>query len=286
MTRTDIHRPSAIQPEEYSFVAYDYLGQLGAWEYLAAQRRFKAEHMARTGGRYSDHAHGGSCYICGAHAIYTATFWHRPTNVYIRTGLECAEHLEHGEAENFRRAVHAERERQRGVGLAKDTIFAKFEAAQANRIWGLANAPHAPEGGWRYEESALRDIVAKLIRYGSISDRAVAYLGSLLVKIDSRDQVAAVLAAATAAVLPCPNGKQTVRGKVLSTKAVEGQFGTVLKMLVQHADGWKVWGTVPASLCGIERGEEIEFSATVAASQDDNKFGFFSRPTKARRIAA
>jgi hypothetical protein len=281
MPRTDIHRPSAIQPTEYDFVCYDYLGSfpLGDWNYLATQRRYRAEHMALTGGRYSDHEHGGSCYVCGAHAIYTATFHHRPTNVYIRTGLDCAEHMEHVNADAFRRAVHDRREAYRGIHKAKETLFAKFDFTAANRIWGLFNAPDRT--AFKYEEITIADIVARLVRYGSISDNALAYLTKLLTKIDERATTEAARAAERAAALPVPTGKQTIRGKVLSTKLVDGAFGTVLKMLVQHADGWKVYGTVPAAISDV-KGKTVEFTATVTASNDDNKFGFFSRPTKAR----
>lgn len=282
MTRTDIHRPSAIQPADYDFVAYDYLGNfdLGDWNYLATQRQYRADHIARTGGKYSNHDHGGTCYVCGAHAIYTATFWHRPSNVYIRTGLDCAEHLDHGNADAFRRAVHDRREAYRGIHKAKETLFAKFDDAAANRIWGLFNSPNREN--FKYEENTISDIVAKLVRYGNISDRALAYLGSLLPKIDSRATAEAARAAEQAVALPCPTGKQTIKGKVISTKVQEGIYGSVYKMLVQHADGWKVWGTVPASLGHVERGTMVQFVATVNASNDDPKFGFYSRPTQAR----
>jgi hypothetical protein len=87
--------------------------------------------------------------------------------------------------------------------------------------------------------------------------------------------------------VPVANGRMVVRGKVLTVKTTEGFYGVQTKMLVQHADGWKVWGTVPSMILdGLTRGDEVEFTATVKVSDDDPKFGFFSRPAKAAVLSA
>lgn len=99
-------------------------------------------------------------------------------------------------------------------------------------------------------------------------------------------------------------GKQTITGKIISTKWVDGfAYGQrVLKMVVVDDRGFKVYGTVPqaiidagaeSTVClGEERwdyealkGQRVTFSATVQASDDDDKFGFFKRPTKAALAA-
>jgi len=54
-----------------------------------------------------------------------------------------------------------------------------------------------------------------------------------------------------------------------------------MKMLVQAEAGWKVWGSRPSSLSDIAAGAKVEFVAQVEPSRDDNKFGFFKRPTQA-----
>ena len=99
-------------------------------------------------------------------------------------------------------------------------------------------------------------------------------------------------------------GKQTITGKIISTKLVDG-FGynqTVLKMVVKDDRGFKVYGTVPQAIIDeavprphslgaqvwdyeVLKGQRITFSATVQASDDDDKFGFFKRPTKAALAA-
>lgn len=64
------------------------------------------------------------------------------------------------------------------------------------------------------------------------------------------------------------------------TRIDETAYGPTKKMLVQHDTGWKVWGTCPSSLSDAGRGDKVSFSAVLQPSDNDPKFGFFSRPTK------
>jgi hypothetical protein len=108
---------------------------------------------------------------------------------------------------------------------------------------------------------------------------------------------------ASRADLPAFQGRTTIEGTVISTKWIEfehverGGRPGVLKMLVEHDTGWRVWGSVPQELAIIDlgsnlaqriliRGDRIRFDAAVSASPKDPKFGFFSRPTKATLLKA
>lgn len=91
------------------------------------------------------------------------------------------------------------------------------------------------------------------------------------------------LAAREAAKVPVVEGRYEIQGEVLTVKVQDGQYGSTLKMLVA-VDGYKVWGTVPSDLYGVDRGDRVAFTATVTKSDDDEAFGFYSRPTKARRL--
>ena len=83
------------------------------------------------------------------------------------------------------------------------------------------------------------------------------------------------------------DGKQIVTGEIISTKVVDGfAYGQrVLKMVVKDDRGFKVWGTVPQAIIEANddplKGQRVTFTATVQASNDDDKFGFFKRPSKA-----
>lgn len=282
MARTDTHRPAALAPADYDFVAFDYLKceDLGDALFLQENRKRKAAHMARTGGAYSGHEHGGNCFICGASAMYTATFHHRPTNVYIRTGLECADKLEHdsGEGELFRKRVRSALEQTAGKKKAKATL----EAAGVSKAWDVFTST---EEGKR-EESIICDIVGKLVQYGNISPAQLAFVRRLVDAIENRATIEATRAAEQAAAAPVPAAEKriTVTGKVLTIRQPDAydQFGTV-RMLVQHDTGWKVWGSVPSSIIGsLSVGSVVQFDASVKPSDKDTKFGFYSRPTKAK----
>ena len=79
---------------------------------------------------------------------------------------------------------------------------------------------------------------------------------------------------------PCPTGRVEITGEILAIKLQEGYYGDTWKMLVKDDRGFKVWGSIPSSL-HASRGVRVSFMAAVEPSADDDKFGFFKRPTKA-----
>jgi hypothetical protein len=279
--RTDTHRPSAIIPSEYDFVACDYYGPWGGAAYLSDRLAFNA-HRERTGGRYSQHEHGGTCHICGASALYVAKYHHRPSNSYIVTGMDCAAKMDMDNPVAFR---DFKKRVQAGLKLQKGKTKAAQILAERNLTgaWEVYTATY--DAPLAREESIITDIVGKVVQYGSISDKQANFVAKLLADIGQRAQRTAQREAdkAAAAPLPVSDKRMTIRGEVVSTKLTDGFRGEVLKMLVRHESGWKVWGTVPAGLT-VERGDTVEFDAKVQPSRDDPKFGFFSRPTQARKI--
>lgn len=91
-------------------------------------------------------------------------------------------------------------------------------------------------------------------------------------------------AAERAASADVPEGRHVVTGTIVRIRAENNPFAynrTVTKMLVRDDTGFKVWGTLPDALWGAEVGEHITFTASLTPSNDDTKFGFFKRPTKA-----
>jgi len=320
MPRKDIHRPSAIVPSEYEFVAHDYIGPASDdINFLRANRAYFRSHMARTGGKFSGHEHGGTCHVCGATALYIAKFYHPSTNSYIVTGEDCSEKMELGDAHAFRvfrDKVVAGREAAAGKNKAKRILsdaglLAAWELREAAEEKRAAFA--AASNAWRKEhpepvlvsdasgygcievgapvwvdftkdEYTALDIVGKLVKYGSVSDKALNFLGALVKRIAEAPALAAKRAteAEAAAPVPVKEGRWLVEGEVLTVKSQEGRFGLQIKMLVKHADGFKLWGTVPAALAGIERGKRVSFVAAVERSDKDKSFGFFSRPAQAK----
>jgi hypothetical protein len=317
--RTDVHCPSKIAPSDYEYVGQECEKDTCPELVLEMRRRIQ-EHMARTGGTYSHHEHGGNCAVCGSvNAIYTVLFWHKPSNTYIRTGQDCAAKIDaslDGEMSLFRKHV--------GEGI--DALAGKRKAqavlaeAGLSQCWTIftspfpAQAPNPEDYGYnaangammspeqdrayraaykaydremrKYEpESIIQEMIGKLVKYGSISEKQVNFLRSLLDRINNRAAREAQRAAESVQAADCPSGRIEIVGEVLSFKVTDTDFGQVTKMLVRHESGWKVWGTCPSSLA-CDQGDVISFVATITVSREDKKFGFFSRPSKSRMVKA
>lgn len=313
MARTDLHRPSTIVPANYRFVGMNYYGPQAEDIYSINEGRkaIRAD-MDRTGGHYAHVEHGGfgggSCDVCGAHALYVGVFHYAQDNTYVVLGHDCVAKLELAQIDSaaFRKEV------KRGIEAiaGKKKAQATLAAADLSRAWDIYNMTFEQllaSGGvtvkqyrpsdridgqdntyhdYSYEEQTIRDIVRKLIGWGSLSEKQTEFLRNLLAKIDKREALKVQRAAEAAAAKPLPKfeGRVQITGKILTTKQVESCFGyrtqTVTKILVQHADGWKVWGSLPSGL-DADKGDTISFFAKVEPGKDDPKFGFFSRPTKA-----
>jgi hypothetical protein len=71
---------------------------------------------------------------------------------------------------------------------------------------------------------------------------------------------------------------------VLSTKTVEGFYGTTRKMLVKLENNSRIWVSVPSNAT-VERGESVTLTATFEVSKDDKSFAFGSRPVLATKAA-
>lgn len=161
---------------------------------------------------------------------------------------------------------------------------AKAEAEAAAVFAGnVARCPSLADESLR-GNPFIADLFSKAHRY-DLTDKQVAAVERVAAKAAEAAERDAALDAAGVAV-PRTVDRIDVEGTVRSVKFVENQYGGSLKMLVEHDTGWKVWGTVPGSLDYPEVGDRVAFVARVEPSTDDKRFGFFSRPTKARVLAA
>lgn len=277
--RTDAHRPSVINPEDYDYVGIWYdpneLVEVGGAAMLQEQREEIRQHMAATQGRWATHEHGGTCHCCGAHAVYLAVFFHQPTKEYIRIGERCTEKMNYGCAEDFASA-------RRSIKDAKAAIAGKRKAEALlsdlglNVAWNIYNSK---ENYREYEEPTIQSLVKGLVQYGYLTDKQEQFLRTLLDRVQNRDAIRAQKAAEKALAKDCPEGRILITGEVLATKLQSSEiYGDTLKMLVKSVDGYTVWGTVPKGL-DATRGEVVSFKATLKPSDDDPKHGYFSRPS-------
>lgn len=299
MARTDIHRPSAIDPDAYSYIAALTRAEDPVEAvFRAEQLRLISDHMKLTGGNYSKHDHGGSCHVCGAWFIDHAVFYHGPSNTYIRTGFDCAEKLGGGDPKAFkkirdeRHAVEAAKAgKMKATGLLRERgLLERVEPLFIDRNINKPADIFEPEGvdhdlANRADEwvNTVADMVRKLIKYGELSDKQWTFLGGLLDRIEHISDLQKARDEERANASPAPEGRQEVVGEVLSVKVYDSEWGVSVKMLVKEDRGFKVWSTVPKAIDTdeLEAGKRVRFTGTLEPKADDPTFAIAKRPSKA-----
>lgn len=308
--RTDIHRPSApeFDPEAYTFLGCFDLG-FDAADWVGPGPAATVSAQVKMGNTFRGAPHGsGQCSHCGARMRYAALMLHEETHTLMYVGETCLDNrfsLTKAEFTSLRKAALENRTRQSRQAQL-DALVAEYPvlawASYAHNIGAVGAETQVVDGEEYYkpgtdladrarvgyEISTLSDLWYKASRYLSVSERQVAFVEKLLTRLSERVEAfeaqEARKAEAVESGVQVPTGRMEVVGTVLSVRVEEEWFGysrrTVEKMLVQHESGWKVWGTVPASLSGVEKGSRVKFTATVKPSGDDPLFGFQSRPTK------
>lgn len=279
--RTDVHSPSNIIPSDYEYVAVWTMNIQGIGDslFMLRERELVHAHMERTNGTYAHVETSGSCQVCGnVQAIFLALFHHAKTNTYVRVGFDCTRKLEmsgdFAAFNQFRRNVSDAREAQAGKRKAI-AILGDLSLLEAWEIYTAETVSN------QYEERTITDIIGKLVKYGNISEKASAFVKSLLNRIADRPLIEAQRQAEKDAALPVPTGRVELIGEVVGMKTVECQaysyYGPTeqTKLIIRLENGSKVYGNRFANL---ERGDKVHFVATVEASKDDTKFGFYKRP--------
>ncbi len=219
-----------------------------------------------------------TCGACSGTGIYTA-----PT------------HITDGLGRPFCFACKGTGVHSRLVSSARATAraHAKARAEHANTMRALA----ARRATFELAHPGLRDQLTEAhlsvrdgnplrVRIGQLLDRLEEYAGTLEEEevteaIELLDQ----LGKETAASRPVPTGRTIIRGEILATKTIDTKWGVTVKILIQGV-GWRVWGSRPSEISTARRGDVVELTATISASDDDPSFGFYSRPSKAHVIAA
>ncbi len=287
--RTDEHRPSAIIPSDYRYIAMEAVRVEGIGDamFIQAERQLIKADIARTGGHYSTHEHGGNCMVCGCpRAVYTILFHHAKSNTYVRMGTTCAQKCEMsigGGMNVFMRHVKDARKAIAGKRKAK----AMLDDAGLSTAWGIYETDWVSGSSsdpLPREERIIQDIVHNVVKYGRLSTPQQKYLGNLTYTIGNRAAIQAMRTIEEDAAEAIPEGRQVITGTVISTKYQESEFGETFKMLLKDDRGFKIFVTVPVAIDGLQRGDRVSLTATLKRSNDSSKFGFGSRPSKASTL--
>jgi hypothetical protein len=272
-TRTDVHSPKNLITEDYELVnCFDNQTAWAITEYgLTISRKLHADDELGRG--------ANQCHHCGAHIRYFAVLEHTPTGKYIVAGETCVDNRFSRATADFQRL-----RKQAELDRAQQRIKRALEqfAADNSDVAFLATGELPESISWN---NFVSDISRKLRMYGEISTRQLTAVRDAIQRAEQQnaERAARKAAEATQITSDVVEGRIEISGEVLSTKWIESQFGSSLKMLVRDARGFKVFGSVPSSI-SANRGDRVRFVATVERSRDDSQFGFFSRPSKAAVI--
>jgi hypothetical protein len=294
--RTDNHRPSAIVPADYRFVlsysmpstfeghAIPSLGincarPLPRNTHNIDEPIVMGTHdgtgrccliaLKQAGAKFAETGGAGKCSICGANYIYGDVWVHTPTGEHIHVGHDCADKyslLQDHSA--FQLALDRER-RATATQLTREinaTERAKFLADKPELAEALAQRDRHP---------ILLDLDRKLTKWHSLSEKQIGLALKLAGELKNPKPVEAII--------DTLEGLQTIVGEVLAVKVVESQFGSQIKMLVKVSTpegSWKAWGTRPAAIADVDRGNTVRFTATFIRGNEKG-FALFSRPKQA-----
>ena len=257
--RTDIHRPSAIEPAKYAHIhsfcqppepveVGFVLGEIGARrideltkELDLMSGKSRALDLYREGGVA---IHGGifSCDACGAHYKNGSLYRHENGEV-ISLGYDCADNLDMGypiAQANSLKASFGELTKRRREQLARFAGL-KFWLAQQSVELRIA---------LKSEHYIVREIRGTLIKFGA-SPRLSSKQVALILKLDREQRERDAQPEEVHVPVPVDGERIEVTGVVVGTKMQDSMYGSTYKMTVkvETPDGsWLVYGSVPSAV--------------------------------------
>lgn len=258
------------------------------------------------------------CKRCGGEGFFSFNGEHSRCYTCDNTSAKLGEQLPSREAaekwchERNVRRLQRERaaEAKRMVAVNAMNAYAAALKAAAPDVYDYLMAAniddYAEDGG---EKNPFIRNMAECIRYVGMARLLSTNMIEGVRKVMAQTEERKV----EAELHPAPTGRLAVTGEIVSTKLVEGDYGTAYKILVKDDEGFKVWCSIPkaqadeaadafnaeqddpyaygsavwfvGSINEPERfkgvkGRRITFTATLEPSKDDKAFAFGSRPTK------
>jgi len=276
--RTDIHRKGAIIPADYRYVmSYSLSTTQDGWPIpsfnvncVLDTNHAKSTHDGNCCliGMFNDptkkfakHGTTGKCTICGASYIYGDVWQHIPSGEYIHVGHDCADKMEHYISRN---GFNTNRERFVNMSIRKirlEKFIEQFPDMAA--VFAVAD-----------KNSIIADMRSKVMEWGSLSDKQIAFAMKLANEIINpapvEDEPEPLL---------LKDGRGTYTGKFVAFKSTESAYGWVTKglfIVLQDDKQAKIWTTVPN---GYGNEKNVEAMVTVTLAKGDKPgFYFGSRP--------
>jgi hypothetical protein len=278
--RTDIHRPTEINPEDYSFITCLEFPSAGALFPIRIgmdiyMKFLNEDRVDKT------HRSPNACTVCGAWYNSGAIFLHHPTNKIITLGWQCAEKLSMG--------VDFAAEKRKGKSLLERAT------KKAKRVSGIRNfvsvTSKEVRTALKADHHICQDIRSKVISNPEwFTDGLSPKQEALVLKLWEAANTPKV--EEKHVPVPSTDKRIQIEGEAVSVKWVEDHYsrygGGQLKMTVKvntDSGSWLCYGSVPTAVEDLERGQTVRFMAKVEQGNKDEHFGFFKRPTKAEIVA-
>jgi len=242
VSRSDLHRPGAIVPADYSPVlAYALATTVDGWpqpswniDRVVELRRDPAVKWAASGTT-------GNCSVCGSSFTYGEIWKHEPSGEHIHLGHICAGKYElladWSELEAFR----AEQKRLRASQIERK-LYAEQRTAFLAAHPGLEDAFALCKTDRESRPFILLDLESKFQKFRNLSEKQVALALKIADEVRNPKPEEPKVEA--------PEGRIEIRGTVVSCKERPGYaYGTYewkVTIKVQEQDGiWLGWLTLP-----------------------------------------
>jgi hypothetical protein len=286
-TRTDIHRPSAMNPRDYSVLAYACV--FPEWDEEAGREimvcemepvsdEWEALGRPMVGTWMNSDADGGKCDHCGAAIKYACIVKHNATGDLLAIGRQCINRFFSLDWSQMEASAQTRRRHEQN--------WNKFTAAHPAAVESLK---WAGEGDGRKKSFCL-DLYEKAILKGyDLSEKQVA----VLTRIHAEANAPVTYAA----------GRREIVGTIVKASCEVDTYAsnrnyTAYKwtVTVQTAEGFKVHGSLPSDLspfvsryapceesAAMLKGVRIRFTATIEPK--DAGFATYKRPTSAAYLS-
>jgi hypothetical protein len=220
----------------------------------------------------------GKCSVCGASFIYGDVWVHEPSGEHIHVGHDCASKYS---LMTDRSAWELANDRMRAA------MALQIEKARKTKERAAFLAAHPGlEEALRVDHRVINDIAERFRASCFISGKTVALVRKIALEA-SRPKVEERL-------VPTPEGKALVRGKLVGFKSRGGystkvEYKMTVKVTTPDGGTWLAWGTCQAAFLDRPGGArsliglDVQFNATLKRGREPH-FALFSRPTKAEVV--
>jgi hypothetical protein len=263
---------------------------------IAEYAGYRGEWIARNVELFGREYPGSKCEHCGANIRWAGIVKYLPTGQHFIVGETCAEErmslgsktAHYARLERMAVEHRAEMERRANARA----VFFREHPAEAEYLFNT-DRPY---------DQFLDDLARKLDQYGDLTEKQLACITRNITRDAERAARIADRDAQMADVPALVPGRREITGTVVSTKEQMTDFGMQVKMVVEQADGNRIYGTIPQRIfdtletdhvnrnpygnyVGVShedvRGLRVTLTATVTVSENDEHFGFYKRPANA-----